>query len=641
MKWKKKKGVKRMKKIIINLILWTAMILCITANPVQASSSDLFLNHLDFQAQINDDGSMDVTEKWDIEIEDTNTLYKTFKTDKTKYSNINNVEVREVANGNHHILAKQNQWAYHLPKGNYFGGMNEDNQFEIAWGVGLEDKTATKVYTISYQVQDAIAKYNDYAELYWQFVGEDFEISAKNITGTILLPSNAKSKDEIKVWGHTEDLNGEIYATDTDRIEFNINQFRAGRYVEVRTLFPTEMIATARRGQNIERLNSVIQEETTWANQANARRKMKENTKTILTIIINIVAIILSIFVLKSIIKNSKRIKITKKLKPTQEMKYYREMPRENSTPAQALSILSKQIKGMNNSIYLGRIFSATLLDLSLKKIIEFEVKEKIITIKILQEDPRELDDATDEKAIFQFLKRACKNGEITTKGLEKYIKKSQSEVVALGERIDRNIEQVLYEKNLADKEKIHEKNKIAGYIVGVIFAILLSIFIFGICASEGMYGIGIIPFVIIAMIQLIVFSILTSKINVLTQEGIDEQAKWKGLKKYMEDFSMLDKREVPEIVIWEKFLVYATVFGIADKVLKQLKIVYPNISEELNVNHYGYMYLMMNTNFSNSFSNAITNSMSTAYSSATGGGGGFSGGGGGRTVDGGGGGGR
>ena len=41
-------------------------------------------------------------------------------------------------------------------------------------------------------------------------------------------------------------------------------------------------------------------------------------------------------------------------------------------------------------------------------------------------------------------------------------------------------------------------------------------------------------------------------------------------------------------------------------------------------------MYLMMNTNFSNSFSNAISTSMSSAYTSASGGGGGFSGGGGG-----------
>ena len=151
----------------------------------------------------------------------------------------------------------------------------------------------------------------------------------------------------------------------------------------------------------------------------------------------------------------------------------------------------------------------------------------------------------------------------------------------------------------------------------------------------------GIIPLAITTLIQLIVFSILLSKINVLTQKGVNENAKWKGLKKYMQDFSMLDKREIPEVVIWEKFLVYATAFGIADKVLKQLKMVYPNIEQEFNTNHYGYMYLMLHTNFSNSFSNAITTSMSTAYSSATGGGGGFSGGGGGRTEDGGGGGGR
>ena len=149
------------------------------------------------------------------------------------------------------------------------------------------------------------------------------------------------------------------------------------------------------------------------------------------------------------------------------------------------------------------------------------------------------------------------------------------------------------------------------------------------------------IPFILATLIQGIVFAVLSSKISVLTQKGIDENEQWKGLKKYMEDFSMLDKREVPEIVIWEKFLVYATVFGIADRVLKQLKIVYPNITEQMDLNTYGYMYLMMNTNFSNSFSNAITTSMSSAYSSASGGGGGFSGGGGGRTVDGGGGGGR
>ena len=51
-------------------------------------------------------------------------------------------------------------------------------------------------------------------------------------------------------------------------------------------------------------------------------------------------------------------------------------------------------------------------------------------------------------------------------------------------------------------------------------------------------------------------------------------------------------------------------------------------------MDNYGYMYLMMNTDFSSSFSNAISSSVSSSYtstlSSGSGSGGGFSGGGGG-----------
>lgn len=608
-------------------MLWIASIMFIM-HPVEASSSDLLLNHLSFEAQINQDGSMNVTEKWNIKMNETNTLYKTFKIDKTKYSNLSNVTVADVTSGKRQLLLEQKQWGYHLPKGSYFGGMNRENQFEIAWGVGLDDSSATRVYEISYQVNDAIAKYSDYAELYWQFVGEEFEVDAKNITGTILLPEHVNAMDHIKVWGHTEDLNGEIHVTDTNKIEFNINQFRSGRYVEIRTLFPTEMINHTSRGENTQRLEQVIQEETQWANQANARRQRKENSKKIVSIIINIIAMILTIVSMKSILKNVKKIKIRKKFVPSQEIKYYREMPREDATPSEALSILEKQI---GNSIYthMGRIFSATLLDLSLKKIIEFEGNDKNIKVKIVKENPEELQDVKDEKVIFEFLKQACEKtqNEITMKELEKYIKKSQSKVLKLKDDLDHTTEQAIYQKELADKKGKDEMNHIIGCIIGLGTILMISIIMFAIF-TKLINLIGMIPFIIVGIIQFIVFIRLANKTNILTQKGVDERAKWKGLKRYMEDFSMLDKREIPEIVIWEKFLVYATAFNIAEKVIKQLKIVYPNSKEEFNINTYSYMYLMMNTNFSSSFSNAISNSISTAYSSATGGGGGFSAGG-------------
>ena len=175
-----------------------------------------------------------------------------------------------------------------------------------------------------------------------------------------------------------------------------------------------------------------------------------------------------------------------------------------------------------------------------------------------------------------------------------------------------------------------------------------MSSFVIGICLSftivEWLGNLAITGGIIIfglLLLNIIVNAIAIAKINVFTIEGMNEIAKWKGLKKYMEDFSLLNEKEVPEIVIWEEFLVYATAFGIADKVLKQLKSVYPDIENEVNINTYSYMYLMIHTDFSKSFSNAISSSMLNAYTSASGGGGGFSGGGRRRPVAGGGGGGR
>lgn len=98
-----------------------------------------------------------------------------------------------------------------------------------------------------------------------------------------------------------------------------------------------------------------------------------------------------------------------------------------------------------------------------------------------------------------------------------------------------------------------------------------------------------------------------------------------------------MKEKEVPELVLWEKYLVYATVFGISEKVLKQLKVVYPQISDEeyMNSHGYAYMYLMYSGGFNNSFLSTLNTSVGssytalTNYSSGTGSGGGFSSGGG------------
>lgn len=597
----------------------------------------LHLNNLDFDATINSDATMNVTETWNIRIENTNTLFKEFKTDSSKYSKISNVKVSEIRNSLEQPLEQIDQLMYHVTKNCYYGMKNDNGNFEIAWGVGLDDSSDTRTYKISYTVYDAVKKYSDYAELYWQFIGSDFGVNASNITGKIRLPSYVETKEEIKVWGHTEDLNGEIYATSLNTIEFNINQFRSGRFVEVRTLFPNYLITSSNRVSNDSILEKAIEEETNWANAANLRRQKNEKMKKNATIFYIVVSFLACILLINNIKKQIIKYKQIVPYSKTIDIDYYREMPRNNVTPSQSLSMLNKKIEYYTPQ-EIGRIFSATLLDFNLEKYIDFEqLDKKNLKIKLLEKRPENMPES--KKAIYDFIEKSMgTEKQITVKELEKYIKKYPSRIEKLKKSIDIETKEEIIKLGLFDENRQKERESDTFKSSGLC---MLLIFILGVLATflltllpVKIVLIPIIVFIIFVIIDTIVAIRVYKKQIPFTNEGLNESEMWKGLKKYMEDFSMLDKREVPELVLWEKFLVYATAFGIADKVLKQLKIVYKDIYENMDTSTHAYMYMMMHTDFSTSFANSISSSVASSYSSTlssgSGGGGGFSGGGGG-----------
>ena len=617
-------------------IIFSVFVIFILTSLHNKSFASLYLNNLDFDVKVNSDASIDVTEIWNIDIEETNTLFKTFKTDKTKYSSISNVAVTDITTSNEVAFSQINQLMYHVTKNCYYGMINKDGNFEIAWGVGLDNSKATRKYMIQYKVEDAIAKYNDYSELYWQFVGNDFEIDSSKVTGKIRLPQKASNKDEIKVWGHTEDLNGEIYATTEDTIEFEINKYRSGRFIEIRSLFPTDMIYSSNRTYNKTILDSVIAEETKWAEEANAKRLKWQRNRKMFSYGLVVLYIFLSGVFLKNSIKASEKAKTITPYKKTINVEYFREIPRNNSTPAQSVMILKKSLNFFT-SLEIGQIFSATLLDLSLKKCLEFEVSptdKKDIKIKILKRYEDNLE--TSEKLILDFIINVAKEQDVVTvKELRKYMKKAPTKISKLKENIEKSSANEITNLKLYDeqraKEKLEYETKSIAFIVFILIAVGMgSLWFLSYVLSPKIILYGLLAIATTGTINLIFAGKVAKKLQPFTDEGINESEQWKGLKKFMENFSMLDKREIPELALWEHYLVYATAFGIADKVIKQLKIVYKDLYDNMDMNNYGYMYLMMHTDFSSNFSHAISSSYSSTLSSGSGSGGGFSGGGGG-----------
>jgi len=55
------------------------------------------------------------------------------------------------------------------------------------------------------------------------------------------------------------------------------------------------------------------------------------------------------------------------------------------------------------------------------------------------------------------------------------------------------------------------------------------------------------------------------------------------AFKNFLEDFTLVDEREAPEVGVWKQYLQLAAVLGIADKVMKNFEKLFPKVLEEYN----------------------------------------------------------
>lgn len=100
-----------------------------------------------------------------------------------------------------------------------------------------------------------------------------------------------------------------------------------------------------------------------------------------------------------------------------------------------------------------------------------------------------------------------------------------------------------------------------------------------------------------------------------LSKFGEDEYSKWRGLYNFLNSDTLLSEREIIELPVWEKYLVYATAFGISQKVTKALEVRYPEyISSDMSP-IFGNNYYTSNT--FRHYTHSFTKCTRTAYSSS------------------------
>ncbi len=70
-------------------------------------------------------------------------------------------------------------------------------------------------------------------------------------------------------------------------------------------------------------------------------------------------------------------------------------------------------------------------------------------------------------------------------------------------------------------------------------------------------------------------------KVHIPSEEGKAVINRVEAFKNYLLDFSILDEREAYNVFIWDDYMIWAALLGIADKVRAQFNLVYPDYSEQ------------------------------------------------------------
>ena len=370
---------KFLKKILIMVII-SAVVSIFFVMAITGESSNekvQYLNHLDYNVSLNQDGSINVVETWDVYVENTGTLFKNFSLSSYLYGNITDVKVKDLENNLE--LTEIYQEVYHVGNNLFYALDIGGNVFEIAWGTGMSTSSGTRKYQVSYKIEDVITSYYDCQEFYWKFIEEGQNaIPVKSLTGTITLPQGVQNIENLKVWGHGQ-VNGNIERTSNDTVEFEINNLRPGAMLEVRVVTTEDIFNVSenkeRRYHNIDR---IIEEETEWSNETNQQSMITKS------IIIAIYAIILIIYIIKIV----KYRKINKKENDgiiKKDLKYYREIPRDgDSTPNEAVYLYQFEKEKLETSTVQSEMVASTILNLCLKKVITLETEGENIYISLI-----------------------------------------------------------------------------------------------------------------------------------------------------------------------------------------------------------------------------------------------------------------
>lgn len=503
---------------------------------------------------------------------------------------------------------------------------------------------------VQYIMNNGALKYSDVSELYLTMYSEETIKYLKSYKADILLKQSDMPKEGNYIAHTFGTKNNTFEYTESDTkypgyhtfsidldekdLKFNLEN----RYIEFSLLsFNEDKHIFTDYAPNNFYSNDVYLEE------AKADLKRYDNIPK-RTIIIKTLLFIISItssgLIIYSMIKRNKEIKEKNIFyTPGNKMEYFRDIP-SDLDPFFATNLAFAKT---NKRIDLGNIYAAILLSLVRKGYIDvIKINEKdswtddntLIKVLYKQKDNtnnisydiygKKLEPLTSNENDYLnlILKFKASNNDdnneksdnsITMSDFQSLLSDNADETNKFFTKFEDSIFNIGIDKGYTQKyECASIKNKTNSIskrhiIIGVII-LIIALFLIK-TRIEYAYG-GLF----ILSITLLSTGIYAKKIAknhlLLTQKGEDECAEWYALYNFLNNMTLMNERTIVELPLWEKYLVYATAFGISEKVIKVLEVQCPNFKESklLNNNYFtSYNFRTTSHNFHRATTHAVS----------------------------------
>ena len=543
--------------------------------PTAVDASGTRVNSIDINCQIDQNGTATFVEKWDMDVSEGTEGYKIFNGMSDQPLKL--IGVTDDRGKTYTNIGSWNSDLSKEYKTNKCGLIRDDGHYELCFGLGDYGRRS---YTMTYQIDHFVNQYEDQQGINYAFIS-DMALNVGDVTIRVsgITPY---SKDNAKIWafGYSGSVNFDDGSVVLQTHSLNSNKMQLLMGLE------SNAYASPNKRHASEKFEDVVKD----AKEGSSYSKgMSKEAKIMLFIFITfVIVMVISIIVAVIVFSDSGVVFENGRTIKGKEVTPFREIPCDKDIFL--FYYLAKKLDIIGDDESRENLISGFILKWVRDGIITIREKESGAIVKKKNYDMYLDVDAKfenkQETALYKMFILASKDGVLQTKAFQKWCGKHYKKIDSWFTKVDNVTEDSMNKNGYAKTATVYKR---------------------------------------------ILFWNIPRDRTVWTNKAYDQCLYVWGFNNFLEDEDNMKEKAAIEVKLWDEYLIFAAVLGIADRVEKQLKVAIPRYEEMTTYNRFPiYYYTHTFAHNSMSAATAAASAGQGGSSSFSGGGSSFSGGGGG-----------